>query len=116
MKKYARSGWRCDVRVFNESASTTAYANANDSSPAGFEQSDTAWIVNTKSDKGPGIPEVDLERIFDRFYRLPGSQGSGSGLGLAIVKQIVGQQGASIELVNANPGLVVTVRFQPGVV
>jgi len=65
----------------------------------------------TVSDKGPGIPDIDLQRIFDRFYRVPGSPGSGSGLGLAIVKQIAGQHGASIEIVNTHPGLVVAIRF-----
>jgi two-component system OmpR family sensor kinase len=65
----------------------------------------------TVSDKGPGIPDIDLQRIFDRFYRVPGSPGSGSGLGLAIVKQIAGQHGASIEIVNTPPGLVVAIRF-----
>jgi len=68
-------------------------------------------VCLTVSDKGPGIPEVDLQRIFDRFYRVPGSQGAGSGLGLAIVKQVADRQGATIEIVNTNPGLAVSVHF-----
>ncbi len=41
-------------------------------------------------DRGPGIPEHDLQRIFDKFYRLPVPEGvSGTGLGLSICKGIV---------------------------
>jgi two-component system sensor histidine kinase TctE len=39
-------------------------------------------------DNGPGIDEEDRLRVFDRFYRCPGSKGAGSGLGLAIVREI----------------------------
>jgi two-component system sensor histidine kinase TctE len=39
-------------------------------------------------DDGPGIPAQEIERIFDRFYRIPGSEGDGCGLGLAIVQEI----------------------------
>ncbi len=40
-------------------------------------------------DEGPGIAPEDRERIFERFYRVAGSQASGSGLGLSIVQRIV---------------------------
>ena len=43
----------------------------------------------TVSDNGIGIPEGDMPRIFDRFYRALGTKTSGTGLGLAIVKRIV---------------------------
>lgn len=39
-------------------------------------------------DTGPGIPEAERGRVFDRFYRVLGTGRSGSGLGLAIVKEI----------------------------
>lgn len=51
-------------------------------------------------DEGPGIPEENLERITERFYRVQKSrtrETGGSGLGLAIVKQIVTKHGAEIE-------------------
>ena len=52
----------------------------------------TAAVVLTVEDEGPGIPENNLETVFERFYteRPKGSQfGSHSGLGLAICRQIV---------------------------
>ena len=49
-------------------------------------------------DSGPGIPEEERERVFDRFYRIAGSEASGSGLGLAIVKSIAERHGATLVL------------------
>lgn len=49
-------------------------------------------------DSGPGIPEGERERVFERFYRLPGSAGEGSGLGLAIVQEIAQLHGARIRM------------------
>jgi signal transduction histidine kinase len=43
----------------------------------------------TVEDDGPGIHDTECDKIFERFYRIPGSPGNGCGLGLAIVKEIV---------------------------
>src|SRR5690606_34794129 len=45
-------------------------------------------------DDGPGVPEAEAERIFERFYRVPGSKVDGSGLGLSIVREIAHGLGA----------------------
>jgi two-component system OmpR family sensor kinase len=65
------------------------------------------------SDTGPGIPQQDRARVFDRFYRREATQEPGSGLGLAIVKNIADRHHASILLENRapGPGLRVAVRF-----
>ncbi len=52
----------------------------------------------TVEDDGPGIPTNEINRVFERFYRIPGSQGNGCGLGLAIVKEIADLHKASLEL------------------
>lgn len=54
-------------------------------------------------DNGPGIPEADLERVLDRFFRGDHAQGTGSGLGLSIVARIAQRQGLTFKLRN-NPG------------
>jgi two-component system sensor histidine kinase TctE len=53
------------------------------------------------ADTGAGVPQALLNKIFDRFYRAPGSQVEGCGLGLAIVKQIAQTHGGDAE---AKPG------------
>lgn len=55
-------------------------------------------------DDGPGIAAEERERVFERFYRVLGSRADGSGLGLAIVKEIAQLHGATIELMDTNPG------------
>lgn len=55
-------------------------------------------IVLRVADDGPGIAEADRERVFDRFYRVAGSDETGSGLGLAIVRQAVAGMSGTITL------------------
>jgi two-component system phosphate regulon sensor histidine kinase PhoR len=53
------------------------------------------------TDNGPGISEVDLKRIFERFYRVQGKNNEiieGSGLGLSIVKHIINKHNGNIEV------------------
>jgi two-component system, OmpR family, sensor histidine kinase TctE len=56
-------------------------------------------------DDGPGIPEEERARIFERFYRMPGSGGEGCGLGLAIVKEIARMHSATVEVATGTDGV-----------
>jgi len=89
--------------------------NALNHTPAGSTVSlrltrrDAGFDIDV-SDNGPGIPEAERERVFDRFYRLDRSRTTaGSGLGLALVKAIATLHGLSIKLDDAHPGLRVTI-------
>jgi two-component system sensor histidine kinase TctE len=53
-------------------------------------------------DNGPGIPDAERARVFERFYRVLGTGAEGCGLGLAIVSEIAQGHGAQVSL---NPGL-----------
>jgi two-component system sensor histidine kinase TctE len=53
-------------------------------------------------DTGPGIAPAERPRVFERFYRILGSNAPGSGLGLAIVREIAQQHGAEVDIFN-NP-------------
>ena len=55
-------------------------------------------VLLSVEDSGPGIPPDERERVFSRFYRVPGSQAGGSGLGLAIIKSIAERHGAVLTL------------------
>jgi signal transduction histidine kinase len=57
-------------------------------------------------DEGPGIPDGDLDRVFERFYRgegRPGADGGGAGLGLAIARWIVDLHGGTIRAERREP-------------
>ena len=50
------------------------------------------------ADRGAGVPEQDLKRVFDKFYRIPVPEGAGgTGLGLSICKGIVEAHGGRIQ-------------------
>ena len=67
---------------------------------------DDRRIVITVSDEGPGIPEADLGRVFERFYRVDkarsrdGKDPGGTGLGLAIVKHLIELHGGKVSAAN----------------
>jgi two-component system sensor histidine kinase KdpD len=65
------------------------------------------------ADHGPGVPEADLKRIFEKFYRVPVPEGAGgTGLGLAICKGFVEAHGGEISAENRDGGgLRVTVTL-----
>jgi signal transduction histidine kinase len=59
------------------------------------------------SDQGPGIPEAQLEQVFEPFYRLEGSRSrdsGGTGLGLSIARNIAQAHGGRLTLKNASNG------------
>ena len=63
-------------------------------------------------DQGEGIPPVNRERIFERFWRRDRRRPGGAGLGLSIVKRIVDAHGASVAVANRpNSGAELTIRF-----
>ena len=90
--RYAPEGGRVDLSV-----------ELRDSDPRRL------WVVVT--DDGPGIPPAERERVFDRFYRVPGSSAGGSGIGLALVRSIARHHGGDVRLDDGpgGVGLQVTV-------
>ena len=73
------------------------------------------WVVLTVADNGPGIPEADIPRIFERFYRVDKARSraaGGTGLGLSIVSDTVQRRGGTVEAANRpEGGAVFTVRW-----
>src|SRR5262249_40955898 len=70
------------------------------------------------ADEGPGIPPADLQRVFERFYRVDkartrdGRDPGGTGLGLSIVKHLIQLHGGPVSASNAIPhGAVFTIEL-----
>lgn len=88
--RYTEAGGRVDIAVYTEGEA-----------------------VIEITDTGIGIPTPERARIFDRFYRIPGTRTEGSGLGLAIVKATCDRHGAALAVADnpAQRGTRFTVRI-----
>lgn len=75
-------------------------------------------VLVTITDNGPGVPEKDIKRLFEPFYRVDPSRDhnkSGYGLGLAIAASIVERHGGTVEARNrSGGGLAVSFRLPTG--
>lgn len=74
---------------------------------------DAEWLLLEIADRGHGVPEHDLKRVFDKFYRIPVPEGAGgTGLGLSICKGIVEAHGGKIVAENRpGGGLRIMIRL-----
>ena len=88
---------------------TNLLTNAHTYTPEGGHVSvrvgtDGGLLALQIADDGPGIDPLEVDRVFDRFYRGAGqTRGGGTGLGLSIVKSLVDAHGGTIE-VHSAPG------------
>lgn len=75
----------------------------------------TGGVSLEVADTGPGIPDDELKRVFDRFYRGTSVKEQGSGLGLAIASSIAARHGAVLNVHNRTdgPGLGIRVEQLP---
>lgn len=75
---------------------------------------DRQEVVAEVSDEGPGLPEEELERVFQPFYRAPAARVSnkhGTGLGLAVCRSIARAHGGDVQLRRGSRGLVAQLRL-----
>ena len=73
-------------------------------------------LVLRIADNGIGIAPELYERVFERFYRVAGTEQQGSGLGLAIVKRVLALHGGTVTLSRGlnRRGLAVSLLLPPG--
>jgi len=69
-----------------------------------YTDSITNNLVITFTDNGKGFPENEIEKVFDKFYRLHNTKAGGTGLGLSIVKGFVEAHHGTIRLSNIPTG------------
>jgi two-component system, OmpR family, sensor histidine kinase KdpD len=91
--------------------------NATQHSPSGskielkIRMSDTTITIEV-SDQGPGFPEEELSRVFEKFYRGKDAKAGGTGLGLSIVKGFVEAHNGTVSAANNKKGgAVFTIRL-----
>ena len=78
-----------------------------------LEQLDDDFRVGIE-DRGPGVPEDELDKIFESFYRVDTARTRGTGgygLGLSIARRAIDQHGGRLEAANLAQGLAVTVTL-----
>ncbi len=79
-------------------------AHFDDESGESQRDSSSNNLVITVSDNGKGFPENEIEKVFDKFYRLQNTRAGGTGLGLSIVKGFVEAHSGTISLSNIPSG------------
>lgn len=107
-----------DVQLFQK-VINNLLVNAIAYSPAGSQIFLKLWQVDEKAiltleNTGIHIPDEDIPKLFEAFYRVDQSrnrQTGGSGLGLYIVKTILDLHGAEIKIENSERGVIVTIHF-----
>jgi signal transduction histidine kinase len=86
-----KTGWVLNNFLTN----AIKYSSENSSISVNVKTSD-GIIQFSVIDNGPGISEEYLPKVFDRFFKVPGSKKTGTGLGLAISKEFIEAQGGKI--------------------
>jgi two-component system phosphate regulon sensor histidine kinase PhoR len=87
----------------------TSYAPEGTTIALSAERRDDRILLSV-ADEGPGIPDADLPRVFERFYRVDKARSrstrdpGGTGLGLAIVKHLIGLHGGTVSAANRPEG------------
>jgi hypothetical protein len=90
--------------IVNLLTNALTYSPAQTTVAFGLRREAEHWALSV-ADQGPGIPEQELPRLFQRFSRLSTSQGrEGTGLGLVIVKTVVERHGGTVEVANRPEG------------
>jgi two-component system sensor histidine kinase PfeS len=68
------------------------------------------WLLKIE-DQGPGVPEAELERIFEPFLRLDGTPGKGFGLGLSIARRAIELQEGRLWASRGGAGLAMNITL-----
>jgi two-component system OmpR family sensor kinase len=106
------------IRQVLDNLLTNAAIHTPPDTPVSVTVSVTTSTASVRvADAGPGIPEADRERVFDRFYRVDKARSrdrGGSGLGLAVARSLARAHGGRVELTTEPGATVFTVTIPLG--
>lgn len=112
--KYSDEGASVMVAIDVDKSAGSKSAGAN-SAGAKSDGDDNGRAVLTVTDNGPGIPEKDLGRVFERFYRVDSARSrdtGGTGLGLSIVRNAITNHDGTVEVESQEgEGATFTIRL-----
>lgn len=97
------------IRASNNADKT--YQLDTDTAGQSLLKKEMNWLTLVVEDRGPGFPEAELEKVFDKFYRLDHSKTGGTGLGLSIVKGFVEAHNGTVVLENVPHGSRFTISI-----
>jgi two-component system sensor histidine kinase TctE len=80
------------------------YAGRGSSVTVSLLHGDSQELILAVEDSGPGVPDAYLNRLGERFFRVPDSAAGGTGLGLAIVRRIADRHHARVEFAHGQHG------------
>ena len=84
--------------ITNLLSNAIRYADENSTIKIKIEESLNNKVEISVTDQGQGILPEYIDKIFDRYYRVPGTQKEGTGLGLSISKEFIEAQGGNISV------------------
>ena len=90
--------------VADHSSIVKGHFNLNENTSIVHRDSVSTKMTIIFSDNGPGFPETEINKVFNKFYRLDTARTGGTGLGLSIVKGFVEAHNGTIELTNIPDG------------
>ena len=104
-----QSAIRCDAKWMGEAFLNLLKNACEHTAPGGtiwvsLEKTEAAFFC-TLEDDGGGVPEKDLPRLFDRFYRAEHQHTQGAGIGLSIVQEILRRHHGTVIASNTGKGL-----------
>ena len=88
----------------NYSTIVKGHFNIDENNDSVHRDSTSTKMTIIISDNGPGFPEKEIDKVFNKFYRIDTSRTGGTGLGLSIVKGFIEAHGGTIDLTNIRNG------------
>lgn len=100
-----------DIFVQVKNNADKVYTLNTDENAHSTVKTETNSLMITVEDRGPGFPPEEIEKVFDKFYRLSNARTGGTGLGLSIVKGFVEAHNGTVTLENVPHGARFTIEI-----